>query len=501
MNEEMRFRFPPSPTGQLHVGNVRTALYNWLLARKSSGKFVVRIEDTDVVRSTRENEEKLLEDLRWLGLDWDEGPGAAQPDGPYRQSERLEIYQEKISELLKQGMAYHCFCSPEELEAERQRALAEKRPPKYSGKCRALSAADVQARMDAGEQAAVRFKVEEGPAVAWEDLVHGELSFEREVIGDFVFVRSDGMPAYNFAVVVDDALMRITHVLRGDDHISNTPRQILLYQALGFELPRFGHLPMILGPDGSRLSKRHGATSVEEFRNRGYLPEALVNFLALLGWNPGTEQEIFSRDELIEAFSIERVNRSAAIFNFEKLDWLNGQYLRSLSNDQLLERAAPFLREHGFLADDPEGNVKDWYLLLIDAFASSATTLADLAESCRLAFEFHPEKDLLTPEAKEVLSVEGADAVINTLLEELSGVGGLNAESFKALVNSVKGKTGVKGKNLFHPIRVAITGRASGPELAKLVPLLEIGAEIKLPIKVLSVRERVELSAKQLGMN
>jgi glutamyl-tRNA synthetase/nondiscriminating glutamyl-tRNA synthetase len=489
----MRFRFPPSPTGHLHVGNVRTALYNWLLARKSGGDFILRIEDTDVERSTRENEERLIRDLGWLGLDWNEGPVVEGPDAPYRQSERLHLYHERIARLLDEGKAYYCFCTPEALEAERERALAEKRPPMYSGTCRHLDPAEAKRRLAAGEQAAVRFRVEPGPAIAWNDLIHGELSVERETIGDYVFVRSDGMPAYNFAVVVDDALMHVTHVIRGDDHISNTPRQILLYEAMGFPLPLFGHLPMILGPDGSRLSKRHGATSVEEFRLRGYLPDALINFLALLGWNPGNEREIFGRDELIEAFSLERVNRSPAIFNFEKLDWLNGQYLRSTPPAELFVHLAPFLRERGFLGEtEPAGEVRQWYHDLIDTCMSGAT-LVEVAESCRLVFEFDPAAHIGLPETKEVLETPGAVAVIEALLENLRRVDKpLDAETFKGVVEQVKTATAMKGKNLFHPVRVAITGRASGPELAKLVPLLERGARLPLPVPVTNLRERVE---------
>lgn len=487
----MRFRFPPSPTGHLHVGNVRTALYNWLLAHKTGGTFILRIEDTDVERSTRENEERLVRDLQWLGLDWNEGPVKGGPDAPYRQSERLHLYHERIARLLADGKAYYCFCTPDELEAERERALAEKRPPMYSGKCRHLSQSEVKRRRDAGEPAAVRFRVEPGPAITWDDLIHGPLSVERDTIGDYVFVRSDGMPAYNFAVVVDDALMHVSDVIRGDDHISNTPRQILLYQAMGFELPRFGHLPMILGPDGSRLSKRHGATSVEEFRLRGYLPDALINFLALLGWNPGDEREIFSREALIEAFSLERVNRSPAIFNFEKLDWLNGQYLRSTPTPELFPHLAPFLRERAFLASDPAGEILAWYHDLIET-CMSGSTLVEVAEACRLVFEFDPAARLAEAETREVVESPGAKDVIAALHRVLTAdTGPLDAEGFKAAVEQVKQATGMKGKNLFHPVRVAITGRASGPELAKLVPLLERGAGLGLAVPVAGVRERV----------
>jgi len=498
MSDSHRYRFPPSPTGHLHVGNVRTALYNWLLARKEGGTFVLRIEDTDVERSTRESEEALLRDLEWLGLDWDEGPRVGGPDGPYRQSEREEIYRDMSMKLLEGGSAYYCFCTPEELEAERERALAESRPPRYSGRCRSLTPEDARRRMSAGERASVRFRVEGGPAVGWDDLVHGRLSFEREEIGDFIIVRSEGLPAYNFAVVVDDALMRISRVLRGDDHISNTPRQILLYEALGFGTPEFGHLPMILGPDGSRLSKRHGATAVDEFRARGYLPEALNNYLALLGWNPGDERETFTLEELVDAFSLERVSRSAARFSFEKLDWLNGRHIRASAPERLLERAMPFLQEKSFLPGEPDAAVVEWAAELMAVFSGSGVTLAELAEEARFVFEFDPAAFLANPETAEVLSEEGALDVLEAFVEETEHFDELDNEYFRAAVKAVGKRTGIKGKGLFHPLRVALTGKTSGPELDKLVPLLQKGAGLQLQKPVLGVRERVVMTAEQL---
>jgi glutamyl-tRNA synthetase len=288
----MRVRFAPSPTGLLHVGNARTALFNWLLARGRGGTFVLRIEDTDVERSTPESEQGILNDLRWLGLDWDEGPDVGGPHGPYRQSERLDLYRSYAHELVEQGHAYHCFCSAEQLEADRRAALESGRPPQYSGRCRDLSPSTAAERLASGHPAVVRFRVPQGRTVAFQDVVRGTVQFETEVIGDPVLVRSDGHPAYNFAVVIDDALMEITHVVRGEDHISNTPRQVLLYEALKFQPPVFAHLALVLGPDHTPLSKRHGATSVSEFRTRGYLPEALVNYLALLGWSPGGGDEV-----------------------------------------------------------------------------------------------------------------------------------------------------------------------------------------------------------------
>ena len=498
MRKAMRVRFPPSPTGRLHIGNVRTALYNWLLARKAGGAFVLRIEDTDVERSTRASEERMLEDLRWLGLDWDEGPGAGGPHEPYRQSERLEVYRERSSQLLEQGLAYRCFCTPEELKRERERALAEGRPPRYSGSCRDLDPGESRRRLEAGEPAAVRFRVERGPAVAWDDLVHGDLGFERGQIGDFVIARSGGLPAYNYAVVVDDALMGISHVLRGDDHISNTPRQVLLYRALGFPPPRFGHLPMILGPDGSRLSKRHGATSVEEFRARGYLPGALLNYLALLGWNPGDEREFFRLDELVEAFSLRRVNRSAATFDVEKLDWLNGRHLRALAPGEALAAAAPFLRERGYLPGAIEGAAEAWARDLAATFAASSPNLVELAEGCAIVFDFDPQAATGDPEIAAILDPGEARSVLETFLEETGRDETLDVERFRLAAKAVGKRTGARGKALYFPLRAAITGAAIGPELDRLVPLLEAGKDMPLPVPVSGVRARIAAVAELL---
>ena len=311
----LRVRFAPSPTGNLHVGNARTALFNWLLARRHGGTCVLRIEDTDIERSTAESERAIRDDLRWLGLDWDEGPDVGGPHAPYRQSERIADYAEAARSLLAAGKAYYCFCSADDLERERREALATGQPPKYSGKCRANDPTAAADRVRAGETTALRFAVPAGRSVTFRDLVRGEVTFETEVIGDPVILRSNGRPAYNFAVVVDDAAMEITHVVRGEDHISNTPRQILLYDALGLPSPAFAHLSLVLGSDHAPLSKRHGATSVAEFRDRGYLPEALVNYLALLGWSPGDSEELLDVTEMARRFELERVTHSAAVLS------------------------------------------------------------------------------------------------------------------------------------------------------------------------------------------
>src|SRR4051812_36362181 len=343
----MRVRFAPSPTGQLHVGNARTALFNWLLARGGDGTFILRIEDTDAERSTRESESAIVRDLRWLGLDWDEGPDIGGSRGPYRQSERFHLYQSYAQELLSDGKAYHCFCTTAQLAAERKDALAEGRPAVYSGTCRRLTVEQALDRIANGERPAIRFRVPQGREVAFNDAVRGEVRFHTEVIGDPVIVRADATPAYNFAVVVDDALMEVTHVVRGEDHISNTPRQILMYEAMGFTPPTFAHLALVMGPDHSPLSKRHGATSVAEFRSKGYLPEALVNYLALIGWSPGGGDELLPIDELARRFSLEAVGHSAGGVDEEKLGWAKRPYLKMAQPERIAALSVPFFKAAG----------------------------------------------------------------------------------------------------------------------------------------------------------
>jgi glutamyl-tRNA synthetase len=339
----MRLRFAPSPTGQLHVGNARTALFNWLLARGSSGTFVLRIEDTDLERSSRASEAAILEDLRWMGLDWSEGVEAGGDVGPYRQTERLHVYRAHTVELLSRGQAYRCFCSAEQLEGDRQQALAAGLPPQYPGRCRDIPADVARRRVDNGEKAVIRFRVPADREIVFPDIVRGEVRFHTSVIGDPVIVRSDGVPAYNFVVVIDDALMGITHVIRGEDHISNTPRQILIYEAFGWTPPVFAHVSLVMGPDHAPLSKRHGATSVAEFRARGYLPEALTNYLALLGWSPGEGEELLPLDELARRFRLEDVGKSAGVFDVEKLAWVNRHYLKAAAPVRLAALSVAYL--------------------------------------------------------------------------------------------------------------------------------------------------------------
>jgi nondiscriminating glutamyl-tRNA synthetase len=503
----MRVRFAPSPTGQLHVGNARTALFNWLLAHGKDGTFVLRIEDTDAERSTRESEQSILEDLRWLGLHWDEGPDVGGPHGPYRQSERLHLYASYANELLAGDHAYYCFCSTDTLDADRQADLAAGQPPKYHGTCRSIGRDEAQARMDAGERPVVRFRVPESPEVdevRFPDLVRGEVVFSTEVIGDFVIVRSDGRPQYNFAVVVDDALMDVTHVIRGEDHISNTPRQILLYQALGFTPPEFAHLSLVLGPDHTPLSKRHGATAVSEFRARGYLPEALVNYLALIGWSPRTDggsgendAELLPVDEMARRFAIEDVGHSAGIFDLEKLAWMNRHYMKTAAPARLAAEALPYFIARGFVTRRSD-EAMEFVSLILPMAVGSVDRLEEIPDRLRFLFDFDVTAALATREVAEVMDAAGAREVVVALADELRDAGRLDRDAFRAAAARVRQHTGQKGRALFHPIRVALTGEAGGPELDLAVPAIDRGAELLRSAGValiLGCRERAEMFA------
>src|SRR5512143_1380415 len=345
--DNVRVRFAPSPTGYLHIGGVRTALFNWLFARHFKGTFILRIEDTDQTRSTDESIEAILQGMRWCGMDWDEGPGRPGPHGPYRQTERMDIYRAHVEKLLAAGRAYRCYCTPEELEERRKEALASGRPPKYDGRCRDL------AQAPEGRQAVIRFRSHEEGKTVVQDLIKGPVTFDNSVMDDLIIMRSDGWPTYNVAVVVDDATMDITHVLRGDDHLNNTPRQIQMYEALGYPLPKFGHLSMILGPDKARLSKRHGATSIMQYKEMGYLPEAMVNYLVRLGWSHG-DQEIFSVSEMVEKFSLDTISSAAAVFNQDKLKWLNHHWINSKPPEEIAGLVAPMFAAEGLISGEPD---------------------------------------------------------------------------------------------------------------------------------------------------
>jgi len=488
---KVRVRFAPSPTGYVHVGNARTALFNWLFARHHGGVYVLRIEDTDVDRSKPEYERQLLEYLRWFGLDWDEGPDTGGPFGPYRQSERREVYAQYAEKLIGQGDAYYCFCSPEQLEAERQEALKAGHQPRYSGRCRKLAPQQALDRKAAGEPAAVRLKIVES-SFFWNDRVHGPTSISSEVIGDPILVRSEGPPAYNYAAVIDDHLMEITQVIRGDDHISNTPRQLAVYRALGWEPPEFAHLSTILGADRTRLSKRHGATSMESFREMGVLPEALRNYLALLGWSPADgKTEILSPDELVKQFSLDHITKSPAVFDTDKLNWMNRHYMKECPPRRLAELAAPFLQSAGQLGPQPGPEVMAWIERVLDAVLKNISLLSQLPEAARIVFEFDAPRAVATPEFQELLAAPAALDVLNTFIPKALAESALTYERFREITKAVQKETGKKGKDLYHPIRMAVTGAASGPELEKLIPIYEEGAKLSLGQHVKSVVERL----------
>jgi glutamyl-tRNA synthetase/nondiscriminating glutamyl-tRNA synthetase len=473
----MRVRFAPSPTGKLHVGNARTALFNWLLARGRGGTFILRIEDTDTERSTAESTAAILRDIRWLGLDWDEGPDVGGPYGPYFQSERGQLYRQHADRLLEAGRAYYCFCSKEQLEADRAAAVSTGRPAVYAGTCRRISREAAVARITEGETPAVRFRVPDNHAVVFTDAVRGLVRFHTDVIGDPVILRAEGTPAYNFAVVVDDALMEITHVIRGEDHISNTPRQILLYEALGYTPPAFAHLSLVMGPDHTPLSKRHGATSVAEFQARGYLPEALVNYLALIGWSPGEDTELLPIDEMARRFSLADVVPHAGVFDGEKLAWVNRHYLQLAEPLRLARLSVPFFDGAGVRMSPSEEGLA--FLASVLPIASGSVDRLEQVPS-RLAslFDFSAEAALADARLRSEMSTDTSRAVARALAEELDTMPRLDRERFRAVAGAVKGRTGQKGRGLFHPIRVLLTGRAEGPELDLIVPAIDRGAEL-----------------------
>ena len=463
----VRVRFAPSPTGFLHVGGARTALYNYLFARAKGGTFVLRIEDTDAERSTDESTRAIFAGLRWLGLGWDEGPEAGGSLGPYFQRERGAIYAEQARRLGELGRAYPCFCTPEELEARRTEQLARGEDPRYDGRCRTLTPAERAARVAAGARPALRFMLPAPEEVAWDDVVRGRVSFQSSVLDDFVLVRSDGWPTYNFACVVDDVAMRITHVIRGDDHISNTPRQILLYRAFGAEPPVFAHASMILGPDGKRLSKRHGATSVEAFGEQGFLPEALVNFLALLGWALDGKTELFTLAELERVFTLERVNPNPAVFDTQKLEWVNAQHLKRLDEAERTRRIVAYLAAHGH---DLSGRPEEWRLAFVRALGDRVRTLADAASVGAFVLEDPPAME---PEAwSELLSRAGADVRLAALADRVEALGAWTLEALETATRGLASESGWKAGELIAPARVALTGRKAAPGIFDVMWLL-----------------------------
>ncbi|MGG3124891.1 glutamate--tRNA ligase [Priestia megaterium] len=471
MSSEVRVRYAPSPTGHLHIGNARTALFNYLFARNQNGKFIIRIEDTDQKRNIEGGEESQLRYLKWLGIEWDESIDVGGEYGPYRQSERTEIYQKYTEELLEKGLAYHCYCTSEELEKEREEQQANSQMPRYSGKCRNLTAeqrAEVEAE---GREPSIRFRVPSNKEIKWNDIVKDEVSFESEGIGDFVIVKKDGTPTYNYAVAIDDYLMKMTHVLRGDDHISNTPKQILVYEALGWTPPVFGHMTLIVNENRRKLSKRDESIIqfIEQYKELGYLPEALFNFITMLGWSPVGEEEIFSKEQFIEIFDPARLSKSPALFDTSKLRWMNNQYMKQLDLDEVVALSVPHLVKAGKVEETRDAETEQWVRDLVALYQEQMSFGAEIVELTEMFFK--KEIDY-SEEAKAVLAEEQVPEVLKAFAEEISSLEEFSADEIKAATKAVQKATGQKGKKLFMPIRVATTGETHGPELPKAISLL-----------------------------
>lgn len=468
---DIRVRYAPSPTGHLHIGNARTALFNYLFARNQKGQFIIRIEDTDQKRNIVGGEESQLKYLKWLGMDWDESVDVGGEYGPYRQSERLDIYKKYYEDLLEKGLAYKCYCTEEELEKEREEQIARGEAPRYSGKCRHLTKED-QARLEAeGRKPSIRFRVPEGKVYRFNDIVKGEVSFASEDIGDFVIVKKDGMPLYNFAVAIDDHLMKISHVLRGDDHISNTPKQLMIYEAFGWEPPTFGHMTLIVNENHKKLSKRDESIIqfIEQYEALGYLPEALFNFIALLGWSPVGEEEIFSKEELIEIFDPGRLSKSPAVFDRQKLIWMNNQYMKKLPVEKVVELALPHLVNAGRVPENPSPEQLEMVNKLVALYQEQMSYGAEIVSLSELFFK---EEISYDETGKAILSEEQVPEVLRAFLQELEHLEPFEAAEIKAAIKRVQKATGQKGKKLFMPIRVAVTGQEHGPELPNTIELL-----------------------------
>ncbi|MBI4824437.1 MAG: glutamate--tRNA ligase [Nitrospirae bacterium] len=449
----MRVRFAPSPTGHLHLGGARTALFNWLFARHHGGTFILRIEDTDKTRSTEEFIESILDGVRWLDLDWDEGP--------FRQTDRFDIYRGYVEKLIREGHAYYCYCSSEELEQRRKQALSEGRAPRYDGRCWKKKTPPM------GITPSVRFKMPDEGKTSVHDLIKGTIVFENSELDDLIIMRSDGTPTYNFVVVADDVDMGITHVIRGDDHLNNTPKQIHIYNAMGYDIPRFAHLPMIMGPDRTRLSKRHGATSVIAYRDMGYLPHALVNYLVRLGWSYG-DHEVFTRNELVRYFSLEAVGKSASVFNPEKLLWLNSEYIKATPTETLGERVIPFLKADGLIKADEEINMK-WLSKAIHSLIERCRTLRELSNSLRYYISDYVDIDAL---AKGKFLTPNALPYLKEVKSELSGLEEFTSEQIEKLFIAFVERYGIKLGVVAQPVRVAITGNTVSPGIFEVLEIV-----------------------------
>lgn len=473
MGNKVRVRYAPSPTGHLHIGNARTALFNYLFARHHGGDFIIRIEDTDQKRNIEDGEKSQLDNLAWLNIDWDESPDKPGEYGPYRQSERKDIYQPLVDQLLASNLAYKCYCTEEELETERESQRSRGQIPRYNGKCAHLTPEQQAAKEAEGITPVVRFRVPKGEEYTFDDIVKGNITFESDSVGgDFVILKRDGMPTYNFAVAVDDHLMKITHVLRGDDHIANTPKQLMVYEAFGWTPPRFGHMTLIINTEtGKKLSKRDETILqfIEQYRELGYLPEAMFNFISLLGWSPVGEEEIFSQEEFIKIFDADRLGKSPAAFDNKKLEWISNQYMKQLDRKTMAEMALPYLIEAGLVEENPSAEKQAWVEELVSLYQPQMSYAKEIVELSSLFFN-----DTLTFDdaAKEVLSDEQVPEVLEAFKKELNDLEEFDVPAIKKAIKAVQKETGAKGKKLFMPIRVAVSGQMHGPELAETILLL-----------------------------
>ncbi len=489
MTEKVRVRFAPSPTGYLHIGGARTALFNYLFSRHEGGSFILRIEDTDRVRSSKEALGDILNSLRWLGLDWDEGPDKGGGFGPYYQMERLEIYKNYADKLLEKGRAYFCYCSSEELAERKKEAFRKGSPPGYNGKCRKLSPEERAEKERVVKEKVIRFKAPDEGVTEIQDLVRGKVEFENALLDDFVIMKSQGVPTFIFANVVDDHLMGITHIIRGDEHLSNTPRQILLYEALDFSLPSFGHLSMILGSDRKKLSKRTGAVSVDWYRQEGYLPQALVNYLTLLGWGTSESQELFSSvEEIISKFSLKAVSKNPAIFDIQKLDWMNGQYIKRLGVEELTCLVKPYLQEKNLLRDDEDEERLKKIVVLEQERLKTLSQITKYADFFFLSEITYDEKAV-----KKVLRKEGVPRILREYRNSLKDLEPFTVEAVESAARKIIADLKIKGGALIHPTRVALTGRTVGPGLFELMSLLGREAIIKRLDRVINMlRKEIE---------
>lgn len=471
MAKDVRVRFAPSPTGHLHIGGARSALFNYLYARNQGGKFIIRIEDTDQQRNVETAEAKLMSSMRWLGIEWDESIDVGGPYAPYRSMDRLDIYRNHIQQLLEEEKAYYCYCTPEELDKDREEQKAKGEVPKYQGRCRHLTPEQKTQFEQEGRKPSVRFRVLEDREYIVKDHIRGHVTFESNGIGDFVIARPDGIPTYNFAVTVDDHLMKITHVIRGEEHLSNTPRQLMIYEALGFETPDFAHVALILNKDRQKMSKRDETVVqfVEQYRDLGYLPEALLNFLVLLGWSPEGEEEIFTKEQVVEQFSLSRVSKSPSVFDQEKLKWMNNHYIKQQPVERIFELCLPHFKEAGFLPEEPTAEQLEWAKKLVALYQEQLSYAAEIAELASLFIRNEIEYD---EEARQILAEEQVPTVLKAFYEEIQNSSEFSADDIKQALKTVQKSTGQKGKALFMPVRVATTGQSHGRDLNETLSLL-----------------------------